>query len=106
MQDVQVRGWAGDDPPREAELRKLYAREGLNPYRWSNGPGDRYAVHQHAYHKIIYVVRGTITFQLPDRGEALTLHAGDRLDLPAHVRHGARVGDDGVVCLEAHREPA
>jgi hypothetical protein len=28
---------------------------------------------------------------------------GDRLDLPAGVRHNAAVGPEGVVCLEARR---
>jgi hypothetical protein len=27
---------------------------------------------------------------------------GDRLDLPAGVLHAALVGEQGVVCLEAH----
>jgi hypothetical protein len=27
---------------------------------------------------------------------------GDRLDLPASVVHAAEVGENGVVCLEAH----
>jgi uncharacterized protein YjlB len=63
--------------------------EGLRPYAWSNGPGDVYAPHRHAYHKVIYVARGSITFQLPERGQSLTLAAGDRLDLPADVVHAA-----------------
>jgi quercetin dioxygenase-like cupin family protein len=50
----------------------------------------------------VYVVRGSITFGLPARGEALELHAGDRLDLPAGVIHDALVGPEGVVCLEGH----
>jgi quercetin dioxygenase-like cupin family protein len=51
---------------------------------------------------VIYVVRGSITFGLPELNQQLTLTAGDRLDLPAHVVHNAVVGSQGVVCLEAH----
>jgi quercetin dioxygenase-like cupin family protein len=78
--------------------------EGLSPYSWSNGPHDVYAAHSHGYDKVIYVVRGSITFGLPDLGKQLTLKAGDRLDLPASIVHDARVGADGVVCLEAHKD--
>jgi quercetin dioxygenase-like cupin family protein len=76
--------------------------EGLAPYRWSNGPGDVYGAHTHPYDKVIYVVEGSITFGVP--GRQLELHPGDRLDLPAGTRHDARVGPDGVVCLEGHRK--
>ena len=48
-------------------------------------------------------VQGSITFGLPDLGDQVTLHAGDRLDLPAGVVHNAIVGSNGVVCFEAHR---
>ena len=75
----------------------------MQPYRWSNAPGDVYGAHTHAYHKVIYVVQGAITFGLPDTGEQATLQAGDRLELPAGVAHDAMVGPQGVVCLEAHR---
>ena len=49
------------------------------------------------------MVRGSITFGLPELGQQLTLKAGDRLDLPANAVHDAVVGEQGVVCLEAHR---
>jgi len=68
-----------------------------------HAPHDVYGVHRHPYHKVIYVVQGSITFHLPDMNEDVTLSAGDRLDLPAGVRHAATVGSEGVVCLEAHR---
>jgi quercetin dioxygenase-like cupin family protein len=102
MADVHVTPWPDVGPPTEAGLRARYRDEGLNPYRWSNAPGDVYAAHRHAYHKVIYVVSGSITFGLPERSEQVTLHAGDRLDLPAGVAHDAVVGPEGVVCLEAH----
>jgi quercetin dioxygenase-like cupin family protein len=81
----------------------MLAAEGLSPYRWSNAPGDVYAAHSHTYHKVIYIVQGSITFGLPDSGGTVHLQAGDRLDLPAGVRHDAIVGPRGVACLEAHR---
>jgi uncharacterized protein YjlB len=80
--------------------------EGLDPTRWSNGPSDRYAAHDHAYDKVIVVERGTIRFGLPDPGgraaAAIDLVEGDRLELPAGTAHDATVGPAGVACLEAH----
>lgn len=85
------------------DLRSRLEREGLVPGPWSNGPGDRYAAHEHSYDKIIAVERGSIRFGLPATGEAIELMSGDRLELPAGTRHEAHVGVDGVACLEAHR---
>lgn len=84
-------------------LWQIMADEGLSPYSWSNGPHDMYPVHTHGYNKVIYVVRGSITFGLPELGQSLTLKAGDRLDLPAGTVHDAVVGSQGVVCLEGHK---
>lgn len=75
---------------------------GLQPARWANGPGERYAPHDHAYDKVIVVERGSIRFELPATEGAIELAAGDRLDLPAGTSHDALVGPDGVACLEAH----
>ena len=95
--------WSDESVPDEALLRSILADEDLHPYLWSNGPGDAYGAHNHSYHKVIYVVRGSITFGLPDSGKEITLNSGDRLELPAGVTHNAVVGHEGVACLEAHR---
>lgn len=100
---VRVIPWTGEREPSETSIRDILSREELDPYRWSNASGDVYGAHSHSYHKVIYVVRGSITFGLPEQGGEVHLNAGDRLELPAGVRHDARVGPQGVVCLEAHR---
>lgn len=102
MNTPHVTSWAGPTPPTESTLWRILTDAGLSPYSWSNGPHDIYAAHSHGYDKVIYVVRGSITFGLPQLGGEITLHAGDRLDLPAGVVHDAVVGAQGVVCLEAH----
>lgn len=76
--------------------------EGLEPSRWSNGPGDRYGAHEHDYDKVIVVDRGSIRFGLAATGASIALRLGDRLELPAATRHDAVVGPAGVTCLEAH----
>jgi quercetin dioxygenase-like cupin family protein len=84
------------------DLRTRLRNEGLDPGRWSNGPGDRYAAHEHAYDKVIVVESGSIAFGLAERGEVIEVATGDRLELPAGTSHDALVGRDGVTCLEAH----
>lgn len=76
--------------------------EGLAPGAWSNGPGDVYGAHVHAYDKVLVVESGSIVFGLPELGSEVALSEGDRLDLPAGTRHDAVVGPTGVTCLEAH----
>ena len=100
---TKVIRWPDEKLPDEALLRSILADEDLHPYVWSNGPGDVYGAHRHSYHKVIYVVRGSITFDLPDSDDKVTLNGGDRLELPAGITRNAVVGHQGVACLEAHR---
>jgi len=102
--EFRVIRWGGMHLPTEGGLRELYSREGLSPYAWSNAPYDTYPAHTHAYHKVIYVVRGSITWVLPQTGQEIDMHSGDRLELPRGTLHAARVGPQGVTCLEAHRD--
>ena len=74
---------------------------GVEPTRWSNGPRDRYAAHEHGYDKVLVCVTGTIRFGLA-AAQWVELRSGDRLDLPAGTNHDALVGDEGVTCLESH----
>ena len=84
------------DAAIEGRLREL----GATVSGWANGPGDRYPAHEHGYDKILVTLEGAITFVLS--GDIIDLRAGDRLDLPAGTSHSARVGPDGVRCMEAH----
>ena len=102
--ELKVTRWEKDNPPTEKELRTIYKAEGLTPYTWSNGPGDSYAAHMHGYHKVIMVVRGSISWVLPDLGMRIETGPGDRLDLPGGTVHAADVGADEVTCLEGHKD--
>lgn len=88
---------------REDDARSAFTRERLTPSQWSNGPGDVYGAHSHAYHKVLYCLRGSITFRLVDTGEEIALTPGDRLDLEPGTVHAAVVGPKGVTCIEAPR---
>src|SRR5262245_38658721 len=66
---MQVVRWQEATKPDEQELCRRMQQQGLSPYSWSNGPGDTYAVHSHSYEKVLYCVRGSIRFVLPDQPE-------------------------------------
>ncbi|WP_026369528.1 cupin domain-containing protein [Kallotenue papyrolyticum] len=101
MQIAVVHGPSDAGPPSEEAILARMLAEGLQPRRWSDAPGAIYPVHRHAYHKILYVVAGAISFGLPEEGRTIHLGVGDRLELPAGTLHDALVGPEGVVCLEA-----
>ena len=76
--------------------------EGLDPHRWRNDPGYQYGWHQHGYHKVLYCLRGSITFHSRADGD-LELRPGDRLDVEPGTDHAATVATHGVECVEATR---
>ena len=84
------------------EALAAFAAEGCStPRPWSNAPGDRYGVHEHGYHKVLFCLKGSIVFHVD--GADLELTAGDRLDLEPGTAHAATVGPDGCTCIEASR---
>jgi uncharacterized protein YjlB len=104
MHGVYVTRWEAANPPTESLLFEIMKQQGLNPHAWQNGPRDIYFAHKHNYHKVIYVVRGSITFGLPVFKKKIELNPGDCLKLPAGIVHDAEVGSEGVLCLEGHQE--
>lgn len=91
-------GPAGDEP---ALLARLAADGWSGGYGWGNGPHEDYAEHAHDYDKALFCVRGGIVFSTADA--EVSLGPGDRLDLSRGTAHSARVGPDGVRCVEGHR---
>jgi quercetin dioxygenase-like cupin family protein len=100
--DLKVTPWTRDDEPTEEHLRETLEQQEATIFRWSNQPEDVYPGHTHGYHKIVLVLKGSIKFDFPVRHKTLNLNTGDRLELPAGIRHSAVVGPEGVTCLEAH----
>ncbi len=101
--EVALTRWTGPEPPTRADLEAKFREEFLSPSWWSNGPGDIYAPHSHSYHKVLYCLRGSITFRIEPNGPAYELAPGDRLDLPPGTSHSATVGPRGVTCAESAR---
>jgi quercetin dioxygenase-like cupin family protein len=95
--------WERPDPPQIATVTSRLRDEGVEPYAWSNGPGDRYAVHEHGYTKLLMCAAGSITFLVGADAAAVELNPGDGFILPAGTPHAAVVGPGGCTCLEGHR---
>lgn len=98
---VTIKRWTGGQHPTVSTITKLMQQENLRPYMWVNMPNHSYAVRSHGYDKILYVIEGTVELTLPDTNERLSLRAGDRVEIPAGVRHGTVVGIKGAKCVEA-----
>ncbi|MDA8314478.1 MAG: AraC family ligand binding domain-containing protein [Actinomycetota bacterium] len=81
-------------------FREEMRAAGHDVLEWSNGPGDEYVAHAHAYRKILCCLEGSIVFHLPDRDVALS--SGDRLVVDPGVVHSAVVGPSGARCAESH----
>lgn len=90
----------GDATRRDALAS--FESEGCSPPRsWTNAPHDGYGRHDHAYHKVLFCLKGSVVFHT-DAGD-VELTAGDRLDLEAETSHAATVGPNGCTCVEASR---
>ena len=98
-----LRSLPGTSAPGTAAAETRLRALGVDPVAWSNGPGDRYAAHEHAYTKLLVCAEGSITFFVGPEAVAVELGPGDGFELPPGTRHAALVGGTGCTCLEGHR---
>ncbi len=101
QKDVKVTRWRGSEHPTFSNITRQMKKEGLRPYMWTNMANHRYGIRSHGYDKVLYVVDGSIELSFPDLGQQLLMRSGDRVDVPAGVRHGTIVGNKGACCVEA-----
>ena len=87
----------------EAAARERLAAAGVQPWAWSNRPGDTYAAHVHATTKLLICAAGSITFLVGEARTPVPLEAGQGFVLPAGTLHAAVVGPAGCTCVEGHR---
>lgn len=92
-----------DGEAGEVAARDRLRAAGVEPWAWSNAPGDRYAAHEHATTKLLICASGSITFLVGDEATPVELRAGSGFVLPAGTRHAAVVGPSGCTCLEGHQ---
>ena len=98
---IAITRWQGSQHPTMSNIIRVMKQEGLRPYTWANTPNHRYAVRSHNYNKVLYVLEGSVEITLPDNNQRVKLRIGDRIDIPAGVRHGTNVGSTGAKCVEA-----
>ena len=91
----------GAGEPGETALRARLEEEGFEVVAWRD-PADRvYGEHRHDCDESLWLLRGSMVFQVDGRDYAL--RPGDRLHLPAHVAHRATAGPDGATYLIGQR---
>lgn len=95
--------WDRDEPPTTDSVARRLRAAGVEPAAWSNGPHDRYAVHDHPYTKLLVCAEGSITFLVGPHSAQVELRPGDGFVLPPGTPHAAVVGSAGCTCLEGHR---
>jgi quercetin dioxygenase-like cupin family protein len=101
QKDVKIIRWRGSEHPTFSNITRQMKKEGLRPYMWTNMANHRYGIRSHGYDKVLYVVDGSIELSFPDLGQQVIMRPGDRVDVPAGVRHGTIVGNKGACCVEA-----
>jgi quercetin dioxygenase-like cupin family protein len=100
---LQPLDWDRADAPSASSVAQRLRDAGVEPYAWSNAPGDRYAVHEHGYTKLLMCAAGSITFLVGPDAQPVELRPGDGFVLPPATPHAAVVGPTGCTCLEGHR---
>lgn len=103
---IAITRWQESQHPSMSKIIRKMKAEGLRPYMWKNAANHRYAVRSHNYDKVLYVIDGTVEITLPDHNQRVQLRRGDRIDIPASVRHGTIVGRSGAKCVEASQRKA
>ncbi len=96
-----IRSWADRRAVTEAAIRRVLETEGFCFYRWASQPGRVYQISGLTCCKMVYILDGSLTLDLP--GGQITLKPGDRFDLPAGITGQVISGPEGLVCLGAHR---
>jgi mannose-6-phosphate isomerase-like protein (cupin superfamily) len=86
----------------ETSLARRLQEEGFHhTYVWQDGPDAFYSEHVHHEETAHIILSGEMTLIMD--GEAKTLCAGERCDVPAGTRHSARMGPRGCRYLIGER---
>jgi quercetin dioxygenase-like cupin family protein len=99
--ELEVIPWRGASKPSETEVSDRLAREGFQSFAWQDPPGASYTPHAHPHDESIWLLEGEISFGIA--GDQYTLHAGDRLMLPADTVHTALAGPAGATYVIGQR---
>ncbi len=98
-----ARKWVGGEGLTRTAVKNLMWTEGLKAFNLYGMPNEVYQLNVVPHHRVVWVIRGSITFYLPDEKRHIILNRGDRLDLRPGTPHQAIVGPEKFLCLEAYR---
>ena len=93
--------WDGDEAPVRSELEVLLLEDGFDPFAWVDEPGKKYDSHMHEHDESIWIVRGSMDFDVGK--QRFQLKPGDRLTLPRGQKHAAVAGPEGCEYLIGQR---
>ena len=93
--------WDGKETPIRHELEEALLEDGFDPFAWVDEPGKRYELHAHDHDESIWVIRGSMAFEVG--GSSFELGPGDRLMLPRGQQHEASAGSEGCEYLVGQR---
>ena len=98
---ISVSSWGRGMHPTRDKIMNILESEGYRPQTRQQRPNYRLPVRSQNYDRVIYVLEGSIEITFPDNNEFFFLKTGDRIDIPAGVRHGMQFGASGANFVEA-----
>ena len=104
MSPVKLIKWDGPAIPSQEEAEAKLHQEGYDSFQWYDVPGACYPKHAHGYDECLWVLKGELVLNIAE--EVYTLHPGDRLYLPARVRHTVQVPKERSVTYLVGQKPA
>lgn len=72
-------------------------REGFEPTKFTNSPGDTYPPHKHTETKLLIFLRGSMNVKVGK--DSFECKPGDKLVIEGDVLHEAKVGEKGCEFL-------
>jgi len=89
-EELEIQRWDESEPPNRKKMREELLDEGFHGiHTFRDAPGTTYAEHQHDYIEVRWVLKGELIFGVG--GKEYHLKPGDRIDMPAHLLHDAKV---------------
>jgi quercetin dioxygenase-like cupin family protein len=87
----------------ERLLRKIVHGDRMTCTRYRFSPGGRFPLHAHDQEQMAYVIRGRLTFALPDGDRVL--ERDQLIVIAPGIPHSALAGDDGAEVLSVVSPP-
>lgn len=72
-------------------------KEGFEPVKFTNSPGDVYPLHKHTETKLLIFLKGGMRVKVGN--EVFECKPGDKLVIEGNVLHEAKVGEKGCEFL-------